>query len=168
MSNKRFTEEFRIEAVKQVTERGYPVKEVSERLGVSTWSLYNWIKDYSTPPAVRQADQDQAARIKRLESELRRVTEERDILKKAAVSSTGQCNTICINHQEVLYGKDGTPRAVRSGEIRAMAQMAGRSEPHRHWFSPRQACGFGAWRDFLEGRHCAYRQNAFLETSDVA
>ena len=84
MSNKRFTEEFRIEAVKQITERGYPVKEVSERLGVSTWSLYNWIKDYSTPPAIRQADQDQAARIKRLESELRRVTEERDILKKAA------------------------------------------------------------------------------------
>lgn len=95
MSSKRFTEEFRIEAVKQVTERGYPVKEVSERLGVSTWSLYNWIKDYSTPPAIRQADQDQAARIKRLESELRRVTEERDILKKAAVSSTGRRNICC-------------------------------------------------------------------------
>ena len=136
MSSKRFTEEFRIEAVKQVTERGYPVKEVSERLGVSTWSLYNWIKDYSTPPEIRQADQDQAARIKRLESELRRVTEERDILKKAAVSSTGQCNTICINHQEVLYGKNGKTRAVRSGEIGAMAQMAGRPEPDGHWFGP--------------------------------
>jgi transposase len=84
MSSKRFTEEFRIEAVKQVTERGYPVKEVSERLGVSTWSLYEWIKRFSAPPEARQADMDQAARIKRLESELRRVTEERDILKKAA------------------------------------------------------------------------------------
>jgi transposase len=84
MSSKRFTEEFRIEAVKQVTERGHSVKDVSERLGVSTWSLYNWIKEYSRPASVRQADQDQAAHIKRLESELRRVTEERDILKKAA------------------------------------------------------------------------------------
>ncbi len=84
MSNEQFTEEFRIEAVKQVKEHGYRVKDVSERLGVSTWSLYQWIKAYSTPPAVRQADQEQAARIKRLESELRRVTEERDILKKAA------------------------------------------------------------------------------------
>ena len=84
MSSKRFTEEFRIEAVKQVTERGHSVKDVSERLGVSTWSLYNWIKEYSTPASVKQADQDQVARIKRLESELRRVTEERDILKKAA------------------------------------------------------------------------------------
>ena len=31
----RFTEEFRVEAVRQVTERGFGVKDVSERLGVS-------------------------------------------------------------------------------------------------------------------------------------
>lgn len=35
MSWKRFTEEFKAEAVKQVTERGYPVAEVAERLGSS-------------------------------------------------------------------------------------------------------------------------------------
>jgi transposase len=29
----RFTEEFRVEAVRQVTERGFAVKEVSKRLG---------------------------------------------------------------------------------------------------------------------------------------
>ena len=33
MSGKRFTEEFKREAVKQVTERGYSVVEVAERLG---------------------------------------------------------------------------------------------------------------------------------------
>ena len=36
---------------------------INGSLGVSTWSLYNWIKAYGTPPAIRQADQDQAARI---------------------------------------------------------------------------------------------------------
>ncbi len=36
MSVKTFTEEFKIEAVKQITEQGYPVSEVSSRLGVST------------------------------------------------------------------------------------------------------------------------------------
>ncbi|AIN13467.1 Transposase [Yersinia pseudotuberculosis] len=36
MSVKNFTEEFKIEAAKQVTEQGYPVSEVSARLGVST------------------------------------------------------------------------------------------------------------------------------------
>jgi transposase len=36
----RYTEEFKIEAVKQVTERGYSVNEVAERLGITTKSLY--------------------------------------------------------------------------------------------------------------------------------
>jgi transposase len=40
----RFTEEVRIEEVKQVTERGFAVKDVSKRLGVSPYSLYQWIK----------------------------------------------------------------------------------------------------------------------------
>jgi|TARA_R110001632_G_scaffold153168_2_gene270954 transposase len=35
MSEKRYTDEFKIEAVKQVTERGYKIVEVAERLGVS-------------------------------------------------------------------------------------------------------------------------------------
>lgn len=43
MSSKRDSEEFKREAVKQVTERNYSVVEVSARLGVSTKSLYAWI-----------------------------------------------------------------------------------------------------------------------------
>jgi len=80
----RFTEEFRVEAVKQVTERGFAVKDVSQRLGVSPHSLYEWIKRYGIPAEERLAKEDQTGRIKKLEAELRRVTEERDILKKAA------------------------------------------------------------------------------------
>ncbi len=45
----RFTEEFRVEAVRQVTERGFAVKDVSSRLGVSPHSLYQWIKRYGVP-----------------------------------------------------------------------------------------------------------------------
>lgn len=83
MQGKRFTEEFKLEAVKMITERGVPVKELSDRLGVSTWSLYQWVKHYAVPPEQRKEQDDQAAKIRRLESELKRVTEERDILKKA-------------------------------------------------------------------------------------
>ena len=79
-----FTEEFRVEAVKQVTERGFAVKDVSKRLRVSPYSLYQWIKRYGIPTEERLAKEGQAGRIKKLEAELRRVTEERDILKKAA------------------------------------------------------------------------------------
>jgi len=49
MSNPRYPEEFKIEAVKQVTERGLPVAEVAARLGMSTHSLYAWVKRYSKP-----------------------------------------------------------------------------------------------------------------------
>jgi transposase len=84
MSKHRFTPEFRQEAIKQVTQRGYSVKEVSERLGVSTHSLYKWIKD--TKPVEEQAGDLAATRLEnqKLKAELRRVQEERDILKKAA------------------------------------------------------------------------------------
>jgi len=46
MSNKRYPEEFKIEAVKQITESKYPISEVSSRLGVSQHSLYQWVKLY--------------------------------------------------------------------------------------------------------------------------
>jgi len=83
MSSKRYTEAFKVEAVKQVTERGHPVAEVAARLGVSIHSLYLWQKQLGKPIATR-ADSDQAAELRRVRGELRRVTEERDILKKAA------------------------------------------------------------------------------------
>lgn len=85
MSNKRYPEEFKIEAVKQVTDRGHSVAEVASRLGTTTHSLYAWIKKYGPDSAEDQARADEQAEIQRLKKELKRVTEERDILKKAAV-----------------------------------------------------------------------------------
>ena len=58
--------------------------EVAARLGVSSHSLYQWVNLYSAPPVERQKADDQQAEMKRLKAELKRVTEERDILKKAA------------------------------------------------------------------------------------
>ena len=84
MSAKRYTEEFKIEAVKQVTERGHRLADVAARLGVTTHSMYAWMKRYGVSEPQRLANEDQAAELRRLRSELKRVTEERDILKKAA------------------------------------------------------------------------------------
>lgn len=85
MTTKKYTEEFKIEAVKQITENGYSVKSVSERLGVSDNSLYNWMKRYGKNSQQYQENNEQALKIKALEKELKRVTMERDILKEAAV-----------------------------------------------------------------------------------
>ena len=73
MSNKRYPEEFKIEAVKQITERGYPVVEVATRIGVSQHSLYEWVKRYGVPEPERLETQSQAAEIRKLKAELRRV-----------------------------------------------------------------------------------------------
>ena len=40
MGEVRITEDFKIDAVPEITERGYPVREVSQRLVISTHSLY--------------------------------------------------------------------------------------------------------------------------------
>lgn len=82
MSGKRYTDEFKKEAVKQVTERGYSVTEVAERLGVTSNSLYTWIKRFGGKE--NKAETQDREEVAKLKSELRRVTEERDILKKAA------------------------------------------------------------------------------------
>ncbi|WP_299720287.1 IS3 family transposase [uncultured Tateyamaria sp.] len=79
----RFTDEFKQDAVAQVVERGYPVSEVAERLGISTKSLYTWKAQFAKSPRVRSEVAEQAAEIKRLKRELARVTEECTILKKA-------------------------------------------------------------------------------------
>ena len=84
MSGKRYPEEFKIEAVKQVTDRGYKVGEVAKRLGVTTKSLHDWIKRYGDESAQNQTITAQQGELRRLKADLRRVTEERDILKEAA------------------------------------------------------------------------------------
>ena len=90
MSAKRYPEEFKIEAVKQVTDRGHSVVEVANRLGMTTHSLYAWIKKYGPDSEEYQARADEQAEIQRLKKELKRVTEERDILKKAAAYIASQ------------------------------------------------------------------------------
>ena len=81
MSKSNFSEEFERDAVRQITERGYPVLEVSQRLGVSQHSLYEWKKKFSSMPGGQGSDQSEE--IRQLERELAQITEERDILEKA-------------------------------------------------------------------------------------
>lgn len=94
MSSKRYPEEFKIEAVKeavkQVTEKGYSGAEVATRLGTTTHSLYAWIKRYDPQQPKIIESNNPSAELAKLKKELQRVTEERDILKKAAVYFASQ------------------------------------------------------------------------------
>ena len=86
MGRMRYTEEYKKEAVRQITERGYPVSEVARNLGVAAWSLYKWVEKYSERKDSKknnQIDELQKENLK-LKREIKRIQEERDILKKAA------------------------------------------------------------------------------------
>ena len=85
MERTKYAPEFKDEAVKQVIVRGHPVVDVAKRLGIPEGVLYTWVSKF------KKADEPVSndlkvlqAEMAKLKAELRRTTEERDILKKAA------------------------------------------------------------------------------------
>ncbi len=54
MSSERYTEEFKVEAVRQVVECGYSVAELTSRLGMKNHSLYAWKMKYGPDSAEYQ------------------------------------------------------------------------------------------------------------------
>jgi transposase len=80
-TRRQFTEEFKQEAIQMLMD-GHAAASVVERLGLSgTNILYRWKREQlqHLGPVASSLD----ARVQELESELRRVERERDILKKA-------------------------------------------------------------------------------------
>ena len=83
MPSKRYTEEFKEEAIKLIKERGESVTGVSKRLGVTKNTLYKWSKARNKEGLIVD-NNGLAKENKRLTAALSRAEEERDILKKAA------------------------------------------------------------------------------------
>lgn len=85
---KIFSEEFKREAVRQLEKGDRIAADLSRELGINRNQLYKWQQQINVkggaafPGKGRQSGS--AAEIARLKRELERVTEERDILKKAA------------------------------------------------------------------------------------
>ena len=87
MKRRSYSREFKVQAVKMITEQGLSIREVSRDLGVSETVIRNWKRklaqegDQSFPGNGRlPADQEE---IRRLREENRQLRMERDILKKA-------------------------------------------------------------------------------------
>lgn len=77
MRGVRYTAEFKAEAVKQITQRGYSAVEVAKRLGITDKSLYRWKSDANKPSALPNINQDDLLHLKwenaRLNKALKRV-----------------------------------------------------------------------------------------------
>ena len=68
--------------------------DVASRLGVSAHSLYKWVKAVTPDNSEQNSKEllEAKSEILRLRAQMRRLEEERDLLKKAALDSTGRRN----------------------------------------------------------------------------
>ena len=97
-SRRRFSREFKVEAVRQVLESGRPLAQVARELDISASVLRRWKQQVGADPSEafpgngRMKAEDEE--LRRLRREVVRLRQERDFLKKTAVDSAGRCNTL--------------------------------------------------------------------------
>jgi transposase len=81
-----FTPEFKRDAVRLVVSEKKTVSEVARNLGIARSLLQRWIdqdRDQASDGSPRKAKGTETEEMRKLQKQLRDVTEERDILKKA-------------------------------------------------------------------------------------
>jgi transposase len=88
MERRKFSREFKLEAVRLVRDRGVTSAQASRDLGVHANVLRKWVRELETDPAQAfpghgRVKPDQLE-IDRLRKEVAKLKAERDILKKAA------------------------------------------------------------------------------------
>lgn len=86
-TRRRYTETFKLEAVRLVRESAHPVAQVARDLGIPDNVLYRWTAQHRQAEAhgtTRIAQRAEAEELTHLKRELARVTQERDFLRRAA------------------------------------------------------------------------------------
>ena len=85
-ARKKYTQEYRDEAVELVISSGRPIAEIARDLGINEGTLGSWVAraKESGRVAEKPATTNERARLRELEEENRRLKMERDFLKKAA------------------------------------------------------------------------------------
>lgn len=94
-TQRRYSDEFKVDAVKLVEEQGYSVSEASRRLGIDRSVLARWRRQASEFPqrsGKRDCEDERDAELRRLRDEVRKLRIEREILKKAAAFFARESN----------------------------------------------------------------------------
>jgi transposase len=88
MTRRKFSREFKIEAVRLVTDRGVAVAQAARDLDLAESVLRRWMRELTATPVAAFPGNGQMradlAEIAALKKEVARLRAERDILKKAA------------------------------------------------------------------------------------
>ena len=83
---RRFSPQFKAEAVQMVIETGKSIADVARDLGIHDGTLGNWVNAYRRehPEPVQPLTPVERARVQEMEEEIRRLRMENEFLKKAA------------------------------------------------------------------------------------
>ncbi|APF02503.1 Transposase [Legionella pneumophila] len=88
-TRRKYTKEFKLDAISLVTEQGYTCREAARSLGINSNILSRWIREAAenNENAFRGNGKltEEQLEIRQLREEVRRLTMEKEILKKATV-----------------------------------------------------------------------------------
>src|ERR671920_430688 len=89
---RKFSPQFKAEAVQMVLETGKPIAEVARDLGINEGTLGNWVNIWrrENPEPTTELTPVERARVKEMEDEIRRLRMENEFLKKQRPSSRGR------------------------------------------------------------------------------
>ena len=115
-----FTDDYKTGAVRLVLDEGKTVASAARDLGLTESSLRNWVEQARADRTKGKTGLTTAEReeLARLRKEVRELRMERDVLKKAAAGSTGQCNSGRSVSAGVAY-----PSVLRGRELRRCAMV---------------------------------------------
>jgi transposase len=85
-ARKKYTQEYKDEAVELVVSSGRPIAEIARDLGINEGTLGNWVQTAKKSGKVKEKplSMDERAELEAAREEIRRLKMERDFLKKAA------------------------------------------------------------------------------------
>src|ERR1700756_683104 len=141
---RKFTREFKLEAVRLIKERGVSYAQASQDLGVHVSQLRNWVKALADDPqhafpghGQMKPEQQEIARLKR---EVAKLKAERDILKKPRPTSRRNRHEVRLHREapgDLGRGLDMRGARCLAGWVLCLAEAAAQSS------QPQQR---GAWR----------------------
>ena len=127
---RKFTDEFKAETVRLIRENGRTVGSVSKELSLTETAVRNWVKQAEASGSADELQPDEQAELRRLRKENQELRMEKEILRKATVVSTGECNIILSHSQkgDAAHGSNGTTRTffiTEGGDVAAMEEWRG-------------------------------------------
>jgi transposase len=120
-TNPTYPPEFRREAVRLVrtSNKEHPIPGIAREIGVCDGTLRNWVNQDEIDSGERAGlTTEEKEELRKLRREVKTLRQEKEILRKAAVGSTGRCNTVgfgCCLDRRCASGETGSSWRVVGG-----------------------------------------------------